>query len=240
MIGEADDLRTVFTNRFAFPDDGDLITMSIADMPINTVVAQICCPTNEPTCIWAIPLQHLLEGGREVELLGGISPEAFWIIDGALPEFLVLLHRRDPRAANRLGKAGGGVEDAIFMQDGFDSFGFTHRLLRDRYGISTQRLHTVWRFRVDAWLDSSGTLDLVHFRAFDLSMSTEQQQPPAGDERIDKIVEALLLVSPEDLDAEMLKLCGGDAELIGAVRSVLETRHGFVSETFLVQFADVV
>ncbi len=116
-VGEPEDLRAIPADGLAFPDDRGVVAMSLVDVAVHAVVAEVERPIGEPPGVGAVPLQHRGERLHPAVLPGGLAPEGLGVVDRTAVPGFVIGHRRDPRAADGFGEAGGWRKDTVFAKD---------------------------------------------------------------------------------------------------------------------------
>ena len=80
----------------AFPNDRDFVAVAFIDVLIETVVAGVGLPADEPFRIRLFPLERLVERLKPVEFFfRKLFPKRRWVRLGLIPEFFVSLDRTD-------------------------------------------------------------------------------------------------------------------------------------------------
>ena len=106
--------------RFAFPDDGDFVTVSVEHMAVERVVTDVGGGAHEPLRIGAVPLEHARPRREPLEALRYFAPEALRIGDRSSVARAILVHRSAVGTAERSREISCGRKYASFLEERLD------------------------------------------------------------------------------------------------------------------------
>ena len=107
-------------DRLAFPDDCRVVAVTLFNLSIDTVVADICFAAIEPFGVGGVPFEHGVPLFEPMKIFRDVRPESFWVIDGFFVHLVVLIKRGNQPFARADIRSRRRIENAVFLKDGFD------------------------------------------------------------------------------------------------------------------------